>query len=89
MRDMRARFEFFSLGGVFGFIWHSRTQLFPGIVAASILALLSCWDLFRGAGRVDFILLGLAGYELVLGLTEQQMAADRSRQRAGLYRGRL
>lgn len=89
MRDMRARFEFFSLGGVFGFFWHSRSQLFPGIVAASILALLGCWDLFRGAGRVDFILLGLAGYELVLGLTAQEMAADRGRQHAGFYRARV
>jgi hypothetical protein len=64
--------EFFSLGGVLGFFWNSRAQLLPYIVVASMLSLLSCWDLFRGVGRVDFILLGLAAYELVLGLTEEQ-----------------
>jgi hypothetical protein len=65
-----ARLDFFSFGGLLGVFWHSRAQLLPYIVSASILSLLSCWDLLRGAGRVDFIVLGLAGYELVLGLTE-------------------
>jgi hypothetical protein len=69
---MRGRepLEFFSLGGLLRSFWRTRPELLPYIVAASILSLLSCWDLFRGAGRADFILLGLAGYELVLGLTE-------------------
>ena len=41
------------------------------IVASASLLLLSCWDLFDGAGRMDFIVMGLAGYELVIGFTEE------------------
>ena len=62
--------EFFSLGGVLATMWNPAVQVAPWIVAAAILALGACWDVFRGAGRVDFILLGLAAYELVIGLTE-------------------
>ena len=64
------RLEFFSLGGVLAIFWRPRPQLLPWIGAASALMLLSCWDVFRGAGRVDLIVMGLAGYELVIGLTE-------------------
>jgi len=69
---MRAptRLEFFSLGGVLAFFWHSRPTLVPYVLAASTLSILSCWDLFRGVGHADFIMLGLAAYELTLGLTE-------------------
>jgi hypothetical protein len=76
------RLEFFSLGGALGFFWRSPAPLLPYIVAASVLSLLSCWDLFRGAGRVDFILLGLAGYELAFGLTEQENSGRSAGARA-------
>jgi hypothetical protein len=62
--------EFFSLGGVLSAIWKPRLVPLPWMVAAFLLVALGCWDLARGAGRVDFILIGLAGYECVLGLTE-------------------
>ena len=62
--------EFFSLGGVLAVFWNAHVHVLPYLVAASILAALSCWDLMLGAGRADFILLGLAAYELVLGLTD-------------------
>ena len=65
-----SQLEFFSLGGVLAVFWHAHLHVLPYVVAASILTALSCWDLFLGAGRADFILLGLAAYELVLGLTE-------------------
>jgi hypothetical protein len=68
------RLEFFSLGGVTATFWKPRRQLLPWIGASLALMLLSCWDVFRGAGRVDFIVMGLAWYELVIGLTENAPA---------------
>jgi len=69
--------EFFSLGGVLATWWSPRNQVMPWIVAAIMLLLLSCWDVFGGAGRADFILIGLAGYELLIGLTEEADQPDR------------
>ena len=66
------RLEFFSLGGVFSIWWSPSVLELPWIVAAASLVLLSCWDVFDGAGRVDFILIGLAAYELLIGLTEEK-----------------
>ena len=66
------RLEFFSLGGVLSMWWSPALLELPWIVAAASLVLLSCWDVFKGAGRVDFMLIGLAGYELVIGLTEEK-----------------
>jgi hypothetical protein len=62
--------EFFSLGGVLATFWKPQQPLFPWVGTSSVLMLLSCWDLFNGAGRVDLIVMGLAGYELTIGLTE-------------------
>ena len=67
-----SRLEFFSLGGLLRIWWTPRVLELPWIIASALLLLLSCWDLFDGAGRMDFILLGLAGYELVIGFTEEQ-----------------
>jgi len=66
-----SRLEFFSLGGVLRIWWTPRVVELPWIVASASLLLLSCWDLFDGAGRMDFIVMGLAGYELVIGFTEE------------------
>jgi hypothetical protein len=71
------RLEFFSLGGIVASFWKPRLQLLPWIGAAAALMLLSCWDIFRGAGRMDLIVMGLAGYELVIGLTEHAPADSR------------
>ncbi|MCM3879372.1 MAG: hypothetical protein ND807_04610 [Vicinamibacterales bacterium] len=73
------RLEFFSLGGVLATFWSPRVQLLPWMATASALILLGCWDLFRGAGRVDMIVMGLAGYELTIGLSEEVPNADRAR----------
>lgn len=66
------RLEFFSLGGVLSIWWSPSVLELPWIVAAASLVLLSCWDVFDGAGRVDFMLIGLSAYELLIGLTEEK-----------------
>ena len=74
----RPKVEFFSLGGLMALCWCPRNRLLPWIVAATTLAGLSCWDLLARAGGVDFIILGLAGYEMVIGLTETTEAQPQS-----------
>jgi hypothetical protein len=64
------RLEFFSLGGVLATFWRPRRVALPWIVSAVLLMMLGGWDLLRGMGRFDLVMGGLAGYELVLGLTE-------------------
>jgi len=68
--------EYFSLGGLIALWWRPRTRLVPWIVAAALLAGLGCWDLLARSGAVDFILVGLAGYELVIGLTDESLDAS-------------
>jgi hypothetical protein len=62
--------ELFSLGGLFGMWWHTDRVLAPFLCSASLLASLAMWDWLLRAGAIDFTLLGLAGYELIVGLTE-------------------
>jgi hypothetical protein len=71
-----SRLELFSLGGVLRIWWTPRVLELPWIIASASLLLLSCWDVFDGAGRMDFILLGLAGYELVIGFTEEEVQPE-------------
>lgn len=61
--------EYFSAGGVLALFWRPR-PLAPWVVSAAFLMTLACLDVVRGTGFIDFILLGLAGYELVIGLTD-------------------
>jgi hypothetical protein len=72
-----ARLEFFSLGGILGVFWKPHTTLMPWLLASFGLGLLSCWDLFRGRGGVDLIVMGLAAYELAIGLTEEPALSRR------------
>lgn len=63
------RGELFSIGGLIRRWRGWRPGPAPWICAALGLSLAAVWDLLRQGGPVDFILLGLAGYELVIGLT--------------------
>ena len=64
----------FSFGAVLARRWPEAPAVAPWAAAATILIAAAMWDwTFRGA-PVDFVLLGLAGYELVVGLTEESAA---------------
>jgi hypothetical protein len=62
---------FFSLGGLLARVWRTRSPMTPFVCASSLLTVGAIWDRVRTGGPIDFVLLGLAGYELVLGLTEE------------------
>jgi hypothetical protein len=66
---------FFSLGGLLARVWRTRSPMTPVVCASSLLTAGAIWDRVRTGGPIDFVLLGLAGYELVIGLTEEPRAA--------------
>ncbi len=70
--------SFFTIGGtIIRRWWRPNVVWLPWAVSAALLSLAAFWDLLdRGAG-IDFIVLGLAGYELVIGLTEEEPPAFR------------
>jgi hypothetical protein len=63
--------SFFSLGGLLARVWRTRNPVTPWVCASSVLTAGAIWDRMRTGGPIDFVLLGLAGYELVIGLTEE------------------
>jgi hypothetical protein len=67
------RGSFFSIGGLLAAArprWQHGYR--PWIVSASLLAMLALWDPILRGGRADFILLGLAAYELLIALTAEE-----------------
>jgi hypothetical protein len=70
------RGSFFSLGGLLARLWRTRNPVTPWVCASSVLTAGAIWDKMRTGGPIDFVLLGLAGYELVIGLTEEPEPAS-------------
>jgi len=68
-RETSARGEFFSLGGVLAPYATTKLALAPWAFAAALLTTLALWDPVARGGEADAILLGLAAYELLIGLT--------------------
>ena len=65
----RVRGEFFSLGGLLAPYVKARTPFAPWTLSAAFLLTLGVWDPLMRGGPFDSILLGLAAYELLIGLT--------------------
>jgi hypothetical protein len=60
----------FSLGKVIARFWHPARNWMPWSAAALGLTVGAFFDTVRFGRGPDFILLGLAAYELLIGLTE-------------------
>ena len=69
------RGSLFSVGGLVARWAQAQDSRMPWIVAALCLGALSASDLVMRGGRIDFILAGLAAYELLIGLTEDSVTA--------------
>jgi hypothetical protein len=69
MCPLRHNDPMFSLGGLIGRFWRPRRQWMPWTAAAAGLAIAGLYDLLTVGRGPDFILLGLAAYELLVGLT--------------------
>ena len=64
----------FSLGGLLARRWRPQAIWVPWTIAAIFIGACAVWDFVAGAGRIDFIMAGLACYELIMGLTEEPPA---------------
>src|SRR3954468_17946852 len=69
---------FFSIGGLLTRAWRTRSPITPFLCVSTVLTAGALWDRLRTGGPIDFVLLGLAGYELVIGLTEEPTPAARA-----------
>ena len=71
----------FSLGAVLSLVWKPSHRLLPWAFTSAMLTLAAMWDFWTRGGSIDYIVLGLAGYEMMIGLMEEEAPATfRSRR---------
>ncbi len=71
----------FSLGATLSFFWKPSYRLLPWAFTSAMLTLAAMWDFWTRGGSIDYIVLGLAGYEMMIGLMEEEAPATfRSRR---------
>jgi hypothetical protein len=63
--------EFFSLGALVGRVWQPTYLLLPWAFTSALLTVAAMWDYWRQGGAIDYVVLGLAAYELMIGLLEE------------------
>jgi hypothetical protein len=62
---------FFSLGGFLSRFWRPAYILLPWAFTSAMLTVVALWDHWTRGGAIDYTVLGLAAYELMLGLMEE------------------
>jgi len=72
----------FSLGAVLARYWHPAYALLPWALTSAMLTVAAMWDYWSRGGSIDYVVLGLAAYELMLGLLEEQRADSMLRSSA-------
>src|SRR4029079_11040685 len=70
--ESAARHGFVSLGGFLARFWHPAYPLLPWAFTSAMLTVAAMWDRWSRGGPIDYVMLGLAAYELMLGLLEEQ-----------------
>ena len=71
---MRAH-GFFSLGGFLSRFWRPAYVLLPWAFTSAMLTVTALWDRWTRGGAIDYTVLGLAAYELMIGLMEEEAPA--------------
>ena len=59
---------FFTLGAALARVWHPAYPLLPWALTSALLTVAGMWDYWTGRGPVEWIVVGLAAYELMSGL---------------------
>jgi hypothetical protein len=76
--------EFFSLGGLLSRWWQPTYILLPWAFTSAMLTVAAMWDFWSRGGAIDYTILGLAAYELMLGLLEEQRETEPHANRGDL-----
>jgi hypothetical protein len=72
-----APFGLFTLGGTLARIWRPAYGLLPWALTSALLTIAGLWDYWTGRGPVEWIVVGLAAYELMIGLMADAWIAER------------
>jgi hypothetical protein len=78
------RHGFFTIGGFVAQFWHPAYHLLPWALTSAMLTVAAVWDHWSRGGPIDFVVLGLAAYELMLGLLEEQCQPEAHADRGDL-----
>lgn len=69
------RSGFFSLGGLLARVWRPAYSLLPWALTSALLMTAGMWDYWLRGGKVEWVIVGLSAYELMIGLLEPGAAA--------------
>lgn len=61
----------FTLGGALATVWRPAYPLLPWALTSVLLMCAGMWDYWSHRGPIEWVVLGLAAYELMLGLLEE------------------
>lgn len=65
----------FSLGALVARVWRPAYPLLPWALSSALLTTAAMWDFWSRGGVIDYTVLGLAAYELMMGLMEDEVTA--------------
>jgi hypothetical protein len=73
----------FSLGALLARAWKPAYALLPWALTSAMLTTAAMWDFWTRGGAIEYTVLGLAAYELMMGLMEDEVpvAVDLSERR--------
>jgi hypothetical protein len=71
---------FFTLGGVLARVWRPAYPLLPWALTSALLTVAAMWDYWRRGGPIDYVVLGLAAYELMFGLMVEETGIELATQ---------
>ena len=58
----------FTLGGSLAAVWKPSYPLLPWALSSALLIVAGLWDYWTARGPIEWMVVGLAAYELMLGL---------------------
>ena len=62
----------FTLGGLLATAWRPSQPLLPWALTSALLTVAALWGHWTTGGPVDWVVLGLAAYELMMGLLGEE-----------------
>jgi hypothetical protein len=64
-------------------VWQPGLVLLPWALSSAMLTVAAMWDYWSRGGSIDYLVLGLAAYELMIGLLEEDAEATTGAETAG------
>lgn len=69
---------FFTLGGALARVWRPSYRLLPWALTSAMLTVAGLWDYWVGRGPIEWIVVGLAAYEFMVGLSVEAVPPARA-----------